>query len=229
MTAIFRHFLPAFRRFSLVLLPVLRLLCCGHFFVAPPQQPTHFRCYFLPFSYRLPVLPPLIRHFQRFLLQFSPVFRRFSLVLLPVLRFLHVAAAIFLLPSSHPPIFAAISHHFPTGYRFFRHLSATSRGFCRNFPRFSAGFPWFFCQFSGFSTLLRPFSCYPAATHPFSLLFLTIFLPVTGSSATSSGFCCNLPPFFPGSPARSPLPCCRHRFFLCGGGNKGRFGPQAHP
>ncbi len=68
--------------------------CCGHFLVAPPQPPTHFRRYFPPFSYWLPVLPPLIRHFPRFLPQFSPVFRRFSLALLPVLRF-PVAATVF--------------------------------------------------------------------------------------------------------------------------------------
>ncbi len=43
-----------------------------------PQPPTDFRCYFSPFSYWFPVLPPLIRHFPRFLSQFSPVFRRFS-------------------------------------------------------------------------------------------------------------------------------------------------------
>ncbi len=66
--------------------------------------------------------------------RFTAISRRFSC------RFLHVAAAIFLLRCSHPPIFAAISHHFPTGspVRFLRHLSATSRDFCRNFPRFSA-------------------------------------------------------------------------------------------
>ncbi len=43
--------------FSPVLSPVSPR-CCGHFFVAPQQPPTNFRCYFLPFSYWFPVLPP---------------------------------------------------------------------------------------------------------------------------------------------------------------------------
>ncbi len=80
--------------------------CCGHFFVAPPQQqPTH-----------------------------------------------------------SAPIFAALSPHFPTGSpaRFLRWFSATSRGFCRNFPRFSAVFPWLFCRFSA-SPVAAVFSCAAAA------------------------------------------------------------------
>ncbi len=58
--------------------------------------------------------------------------------------------------------------------------------------RFSTGSLLFLTgSLAGFSTLLRPFfCCAAAATHQFSLLFLTIFLLVPGSSAGSPPCVC---------------------------------------
>ncbi len=60
--------------FSPVLSPVSPR-CCGHFFVAQPQPPTNFRCYFLPFSCWFPVLPPLSAVFAAIFPGFPPVLR----------------------------------------------------------------------------------------------------------------------------------------------------------
>ncbi len=104
--------------------------------------------------------------------------------------------------------------------------------------RFSTGSLLFLTgSLAGFSTLLRPFfCCAAAATHRFSLLFLTIFLLVPGSSArffrrfsaTFRGFCRNFPRFFRRFSLVLRFPSCR-RFFLCSGGNKSTILPPSSP
>ncbi len=74
-----------------------------------------------------------------------------------------------------PPFFccAAATHRFsllfliifPTGYRFFRRLSATSRGFCRNFSPVLRLFCLVSRRFSASSVVAAVFSCAAAATN----------------------------------------------------------------
>ncbi len=164
--------------FSPVLSPVSPR-CCGHFFVAPPQPPTNFRCYFLPFSCWFPVLPPVLRHFPRFLPQFSPVFRRFS------------ALRVLLRDNVPPQLEARLLSNPDHTFTQSQTLKLYRRLGGRFDWRFSTGSLLFLTgSLAGFSTLLRPFFCCAAATHPFLLLFLTTFLPVTGSSAGSPPCVC---------------------------------------
>ncbi len=164
--------------FSPVLSPVSPR-CCGHFFVAPPQPPTNFRCYFLPFSCWFPVLPPLSAVFAAIFPGFPPVFRRFS------------ALRVLLRDNVHPHLEARLLSNPDHTCIQSQTLKLYQRLGGRFDWRFSTGSLLFLTgSLAGFSTLLRPFfCCAAAATHQFSLLFLTIFLLVPGS-------CAGYPPFF---------------------------------
>ncbi len=145
MTADISPFLAGFPPFLIVFLPCVcsnvhpqpeaRLLSNpDHTFIQSQPLRLYRRlgdCYFL-------------LAFRRF--SASPGSSSFLLGFLPVFRLPCCCGYFFVVPqqqqSTHSaPIFAAISHHFPTGYRFFRHFPRFLLQFPAISPRFSLVLP----------------------------------------------------------------------------------------